>query len=74
MNVIPDVNRHANDLWVGRASILYSSDYAVLTLRLSIIPPRRHKPIGLQLALNLGARRGQNNPCYAAVIDDPTIW
>ena len=19
-------------------------------------------------------RRGQNNPCYAAVIDDPTIW
>ena len=55
MNVILDVNRHANDLWIGRASVLYSSDYAVLAVRFSIIPPWRHKPIGLQLALNLGA-------------------
>ena len=55
MNVILDVNRHANDLWIGRASVFYSSDYAVLAVRFSIIPPWRHKPIGLQLALNLGA-------------------
>ncbi len=54
MNVILVVNRHANDLWIGRASVLYSSDSAVLAVRISITPPWRHKPID-QLALNFRA-------------------